>query len=152
MKHLLIVHHPPGKLAAMAAAVHRGATHEDVDGVEVRLLECFDAGPEDLLRADGLILGSQENFGYMSGAMKDFFDRTFYPCEGKLEGLPYCIFIGCGNDGRGALGAIRRIAQGFPLREVQEPVIVRGRLDENGLRRCEELGLAMAASLEAGIF
>ena len=152
MKRLLIVHHPPGKLAEMAAAVHRGATHEEVAGVDVRLLECFHAQPEDLLAADALVLGSQENFGYMSGAMKDFFDRTFYSCEGRLEGLPYAIFIGCGNDGQGALTAIRRIAQGFPFREVREPVLVRGRLDDDGLRRCEELGLAMAASLEAGIF
>ncbi|MCA8966966.1 MAG: flavodoxin, partial [Planctomycetes bacterium] len=87
-----------------------------------------------------------------SGAMKDFFDRVFYPCEGGREGLPYCLFIGCGNDGRGALSAVRRIAQGFPFREVLEPVIVRGTLDDDGLARCGELGLAMAASLEAGIF
>ncbi len=152
MKQLLIVHHPPGKLGAMAQAVARGAAHQDIEDVEVRLLTCFEAGPEDLLRADALILGTQENFGYMSGAMKDFFDRVFYPCEGKREGLPYCIFIGCGNDGRGALSAVRRIAQGFPFREVREPVIVRGALDEDGLQRCEELGLAMAASLDAGIF
>ncbi len=152
MKQLLIVHHPPGKLAAMADAVLRGATDEAIEGVETRLLTCFEAGPDDLLRADALLLGTQENFGYMSGAMKDFFDRVFYPCEGKREGLPYAVFIGCGNDGRGALEAIRRIARGFPFREVREPVIVRGKLDEAGLRRCEELGLAMAASLDAGIF
>ena len=152
MEQLLIVHHPPGKLAAMAAAVLRGATHDDVGGVQVRMLTCFESGPDDLLRADALILGSQENFGYMSGAMKDFFDRVFYPCEGLREGLPYAVFIGCGNDGLGALTAIRRIVQGFPFREVREPVIVRGALDDEGLQRCEELGLAMAASLEAGIF
>ena len=152
MKHLLIIHHPPGKLGRMASAVYEGATHPDVEGVDVRLATCFESGPEDLLRADGLILGTQENFGYMSGAMKDFFDRTFYPCEGKREGLPYCLFIGCGNDGRGALAAVRRIAQGFPFREALEPVIVRGALDDDGLRRCRDLGLAMAASLEAGIF
>ena len=92
------------------------------------------ADAEDLLWADGVIFGTPENFGYMSGALKDFFDRTFYPCEGKTEGLPIAIFIGCGNDGTGALNAIRRITPGYRFREVAEPVIVRGELDEVGFR------------------
>jgi flavorubredoxin len=153
LKHLLIVYHSQsGKNQAMADAVLRGAGDPQVEGIEVRFLRCFDAGPDDLLWAHAVVLGTPENFGYMSGALKDFLDRTFYPCEGKVEGLPYAVFIGCGNDGRGALSSIRRIAQGFPWREVREPVIVRGELTDDGLRECEELGLAMAAGLEAGIF
>ena len=136
----------------MAEAVLRGASAEDVDGIETRMLQSRDAGPEDLLWADALILGTPENFGYMSGAMKDFLDRTYYPCEGKVESLPYAIFISAGNDGSGAVSSIQRIARGYPLRAVQEPIIARGATTQAVLIACEELGLAMAAGLEMGVF
>jgi len=136
----------------MAEAVLRGAGAEDVDGVETRMLRAAEAGPEDLLWADALILGTPENFGYMSGAMKDFLDRTYYPCEGKVESLPYAIFISAGNDGSGALSSIQRIARGYPLRGVQEPIIARGDTTDAVLASCEELGMAMAAGLEMGVF
>ena len=106
----------------------------------------------DLLWADGVIFGTPENFGYMSGALKDFFDRTFYEVEGYLEGIPYCVFVGAGNDGTGALDSIRRICNGYNFREVQEPLLVVGELSDQHLEKCEELGLAMAAGLEAAIF
>jgi multimeric flavodoxin WrbA len=153
LKNLLIVYHSQtGHTQAMAEAVLRGASHEDVDGVETRMLRSRDAGPEDLLWADALILGTPENFGYMSGAMKDFLDRTYYPCEGKVESLPYAIFISAGNDGSGALSSIQRIARGYPLRAVQEAIIARGDTTDAALTACEELGLAMAAGLEMGVF
>ncbi len=136
----------------MAEAVLRGASGEEVDGIETRMLQSRDAGPEDLLWADALILGTPENFGYMSGAMKDFLDRTYYPCEGKVESLPYAIFISAGNDGSGAVSSIQRIARGYPLRAVQEPIIARGATTQAVLIACEELGLAMAAGLEMGVF
>ena len=152
-RHLLIVFHTQGvKNEKMAQAVYGGATDDAISGVVVRMRRAFDADAEDLLWADGLILGTPENFGYMSGALKDFFDRTFYPCEGKTEGLPYAIFIGCGNDGTGALNAIRRIAPGYRFREVAEPVIVRGELDQAGLHACSELGMTLAAGLEMALF
>lgn len=134
----------------MAAAVFRGANAEEIAGVEVRMLEAFDAGVEDLLWADALILGTPENFGYMSGGMKDFLDRTFYPCEGKLEGMPYSIFISAGNDGSGAVNAIERIANGYAFRKIQEPLIAQGELTAEHLERCRELGMAVAAGLEIG--
>lgn len=153
MKHLLIVYHSQtGHTAAMAEAVGRGARSPDVAGVEVRMLRAAEAGPDDLLWADAVILGSPENFGYMSGAMKDFLDRTYYPCEGKVESLPYAIFISAGNDGSGALSSIQRIARGYPLRAVQEPLIARGETTDAVLASCEELGMAMAAGLEMGVF
>ena len=87
-KRLLIVQHTQsGNTGRLAAAVHEGA--QRVAETETRLLRAFDAGTADLLACDGLLLGTPENFGYMSGALKDFFDRTYYPCEGKLVGLPY---------------------------------------------------------------
>ena len=152
MKHLLIVYHlPKGKMLAMAEAVERGARHPDVDGVEVRVRLALEADVEDLLWADAVLLGTPENFGYMSGGMKDFLDRTFYPCEGKLEGMPFAMFISAGNDGTGALNAIRRIANGFAFKEAQEPVIVVGTLTDDQLQALETLGTTMAASLELGI-
>ena len=130
----------------------RGASSEELEDVETRLLRAGDAGPEDLLWADALILGTPENFGYMSGAMKDFLDRTYYPCEGKVESLPYAIFISAGNDGSGALSSLQRIARGYPLRAVQEPIIARGDVTAAVLTACEELGMAMAAGLEMAVF
>ena len=151
MKHLLIVFHSQsGNTKKMAQAVFSGAKAEEISGVEVRMLEAFDAGVEDLMWADALILGTPENFGYMSGGMKDFLDRTFYPCEGKLEGMPYSIFVSAGNDGSGAVNAIERIANGYAFRKIQEPLIARGELSADHLERCQELGMAVAAGLEIG--
>lgn len=152
MKRLLIVYHSKnGSTGRMADAVFEGATHPDIE-VEVRMSLALEAGIDDLLWCDGIILGTPENFGYMSGAMKDFFDRTFYPAEGKVEGLPYALFISAGNDGQGALTSVRRIVKGYPFKEVHDPVIVQGELDDAGLKRCEELGMYMAAGVESGLF
>ena len=153
MKRLLIVYHSQsGHTRAMAEAARRGALSPDIGGVETHLLRAAEAGPRDLLRADALLLGTPENFGYMSGGMKDFLDRTFYPCQGKVQSLPYAVFISAGNDGSGALSSIRRIARGYPLREVQEAIIRKGELDDAVLARCEELGMAVAAGLELGVY
>lgn len=153
MKHLLIVYHTKtGNTGRLADAAYRGATREGVGDVDVRLRSASAAGPRDLLWAHGLLLGTPENLGYMSGAMKDFLDRTFYEVEGKLQPLPCGIFISAGNDGTGALTAIRRIINGYPFEEVQEAVIARGAITEAHLTQCEELGMALAAGLEAGIY
>ena len=120
--------------------------------MRTRLRRAQDAGPEDLLWANGLLLGTPENFGYMSGGMKDFLDRTFYPVEGKLQPLPYAMFVSAGNDGAGAVAAIRRIAGGYPFNEVQPPVIAKGAVLPGHLAGCRELGMALAAGLEAGVF
>ena len=111
-----------------------------------------EAGPEDLLTAHGILLGTSENFGYMSGALKDFFDRTFYQVEGKIASLPCGIFVGAGSDGTGALTSIRRIIKGYPFIEVQEPVIVRGELQQAQIEQCEQLGAALAVGIDMGIY
>ena len=153
MKHLLIVYHTKtGNTGKLAQAALKGASSELVTDVETRFRKAGKAGPDDLLWADGLLLGTPENFGYMSGALKDFFDRTFYEVEGRIQPLPCAIFISAGNDGSGALRAIRRIGNGYPFTEVQEPVIARGEVSDAHLAACEELGLALAAGLEAGIY
>jgi len=152
-KHLLIVYHSQsGSTERMAQAVIRGACHADIDGVEVRVKRALDASADDLLWADGFILGTPENFGYMSGAMKYFLDGVFYPCEGKINGRPWAMFVRAGNDGSGAISSVRRILTGLAVREVQEPVLIAGAFDEARLAECEELGLTVAAGLEAGVF
>jgi len=136
----------------MADAVIRGARHTDVDGVVVRVKTALNADADDLLWADGFILGTPENFGYMSGAMKYFLDRAYYPCEGKISGRPWALFVRAGNDGAGAISSVRRILAGLAVKEVQEPLLIAGDFDETRLDECENLGLTMAAGLEAGIF
>lgn len=136
----------------MADAVIRGAKHPDIEDVEVRVKTALQADADDLLWADGFILGTPENFGYMSGAMKYFLDRVYYPCEDKIAGRPWALFVRAGNDGAGAISSIRRILTGLSVKEVQEPLLIKGEFDASRLAECEELGLTMAAGLEAGIF
>ena len=152
-KHLLIVYHSQsGTTTRMADAVIEGARDPEIEGVDVRVISPLEAGTEDLLWADALILGTPENFGYMSGAMKYFLDRVYYPCEGRINGLPWARFVRAGNDGSGAISSIRRILKGLAVREVQEPVLIAGDFDESRLDECRELGMTMAAGLEAGVF
>lgn len=136
----------------MAEAIAQGARDEDVAGVELRFLHAGDAGPDDLLWADALLIGSPENFGYLSGMVKDFLDRTFYEVEGKLSPLPYAAFISAGNDGTGAIRALERIANGYPFVKVQDPLISRGEITQEDLDACRELGLTLAAGLEVGLY
>ena len=152
-KHLLIVYHSQsGSTTRMADAVIEGARQPDFEGVEVRVRSPLEAEADDLLWADAFILGTPENFGYMSGAMKYFLDRVYYPCEGKVDGCPWALFVRAGSDGSGAVSSIRRILKGLAVREVQEPVLIVGDFDESRLDECRELGMTMAAGLEAGVF
>lgn len=152
MKHLLLVFSSQtGRTAAMMAAVRAGAEAAG-EAVELRVLPALDAGIDDLLWADGLLIGSPENFGYLSGAVKDFLDRTYYPAEGKVDGLPYALVVAAGNDGTGAVRALERIATGFRWKRVAEPLIARGETTPAQFEACRELGLAMATGLAAGLF
>ncbi len=153
MKHLLIVYHSKtGHTAQLAEAVLAGARDPEVEGVDVRYRQAADAEADDLRWAHGLLLGTPENFGYMSGMMKDFLDRTYYEVEGELQPLPYAIFISAENDGSGAVSAIQRIAKGYPFTQVHEPLIVKGEVGPPDLQAAHELGLTLAAGLEAGIY
>lgn len=150
-KRLLIVYHTQsGNTGQLAAAVLRGALR--VAETETRMLRAFDARTDDLLACDGLLLGTPENFGYMSGALKDFFDRTYYPCEGKLNGLPYAVFVSAGNDGTGAVREIGRIATGYGWKLANEAFIARKEITPADIETCEALGEAMATGIALGIF
>ena len=132
-------------------AARAGAEDDAIEDVAVRCLHAPDAGPEDLRWAHGLLFGTPENFGTMSGLLKDFFDRTFYAVEGELAPT-YALFISAGNDGRGAVREIERIARGYPFTPVAEPLIARGQPTEDAIGAARELGMTLAAGLSAGIF
>ncbi len=149
---LIVVHAPSPNTQALFDATVAGARSADGDTLEVVPRGPFEAGPDDVLAASGIILGTTENLGYMSGALKDFFDRSYYPCLEETQGRPYCLFIRAGHDGTGTRRAVESIATGLRWRAVQEPLILRGDWREGFVQQCHDLGAAMAAGLDAGIF
>ena len=146
----------------MAAAAAKAAAGEPE--VEVRMLAANEAGSDDLLTADGYLFACPENLASMSGAMKEFFDRSYYPALEKLNGRPYAALIAAGSDGTGAARQMARICTGWRLKAIAEPLIVGTHaqtpeailaekvLSEAKLARCTELGAAMAAGLAMGVF
>ncbi len=161
-KTLLIVHHSlTGGTTQMAAAATEGAREEPVT---VHTLRATDAGPADLLAADGMIFAAPENLASLAGVMKGFFDRCYYPALGRLNGRPYATMICAGSDGEGAARQIARIATGWRHREVAPPLIVRTAAQTEAailapkiippadLTRCRELGQTLAAGLALGIY
>jgi flavorubredoxin len=153
VKKLLLIWggHAGGRTEALRAAVVAGIGDAG-DEIELRQRAALDASIEDLLWCEGLLMGTPEHFGYMSGALKDFFDRTFYPAEGRTEGLPVGLFVSAGNDGRGTVAAVERIATGYRWNFIAPPLIVVGAPDADALARARELGATMAAGLAAGVF
>ena len=146
---LIVAHAPSPNTLAMRAAVEAGARYNEV---EVIVKAPLDAGPDDVLKANGMILGTTENLGYMSGALKDFFDRSYYPLLEETQGLPYTLYIRAGLDGTGTRRSVESIATGLKWKAVQEPLLCRGEYKERFLDDCRELGTLMAAGLEAGVF
>jgi len=149
-KILIVYHSQTGNTEKMTLAVAEGA--RAIEGTEVILKKAGDAVLDDLLSADGLAVGTPENFGYMSGMIKDFFDRTFYGAQEKVFRKPFVVFISAGNDGSGALKAIERIALGYKFKTVYEPVIARGAITEEILMQCRELGGTIAGGCQMGIY
>jgi multimeric flavodoxin WrbA len=149
-KILIVYHSQTGKTETMAKAVADGA--KSIEGVEVVLKKAADATTEDLLSADGLAVGTPENFGYMSGMVKDFFDRTYYAAHEKVFRKPFVVFISAGNDGTGALRAIERIALGYKFKTVFAPVIAKGKITQENLDQCFELGATIAGGCQMGIY
>ena len=152
-KQLLIVAHTPSpNTERLRDAVIAGASSPEVTGIDVAFVAALQAGPQDVLRASAIIVGTTENLGYMSGGLKDFFDRIYYPCLEQTQGLPFAAWIRAGSDGTGTARGIETISTGLRWRAVQEPLIMKGEWREDFVEQCRELGLAMAAGLEAGVF
>lgn len=150
-KLLVVAHAPSPNTLKLRQAVVDGARHEDIENVEVRVLAPLEAGPEDVMACDAIILGTTENLGYMSGALKDFFDRSYYPCLEKTEALPFACYIRAGHDGTGTRRAIESITTGLRWKRIQDPLICRGDYRDEFEEQCRELGLYVAASLDAGL-
>lgn len=148
---LIVAHAPSPNTRLLAEALLKGARHPDIQGINVVWKTPLEAGPDDVLAADAVILGTTENLGYMSGALKDFFDRSYYPVLEKKQGLPCAILIRAGHDGTGTRRALESILKGLRWTLVQEPLVCRGDWQDDFLRQAEELGMTMAAGLEAGI-
>ncbi|ORU90890.1 MAG: flavodoxin [Cycloclasticus sp. symbiont of Poecilosclerida sp. M] len=148
---LLIAHTPSPNLQKLADAALRGAQQPDIEAVSTRLVPPLQATPDDVLSADAIILLTPENLGYMSGAMKDFFDRIYYPCLEEKQGLPCAIIIRAGHDGTGTKRALESILTGLKWRIAQEILTCMGDFQEDFTVQCEELGTCVAASLETGI-
>ena len=154
----IIWHSRTGASQALAQAAARGAATQG------RLIPAEQAGPADLLAAAGYLFVCPENLGTMSGAMKEMFDRCYYPLLGRIEGRAYATMIAAGSDGHGAQAQVDRIATGWRLRRVAEPLIVNTAaqtpeailapkvLPPQVLRQAEEIGAALASGLEQGIF
>ena len=160
MKKLLIVWHSmTGGSDAMARAACAGAAD-----VEVKLLYASDAREDDMLSADGYIFVFPENLAAISGVMKAFFDRCYYPCLGQIEGRPYAIIVCAGSDGSNAVKQAERIATGWRLKKVADSIIVCThaqtpeailaikKIGEADLRQARDLGAALAAGLAMGVF
>ena len=163
MKTLLIVFHSrTGGARQMAQAAADAAGGEA--GLCVRLLAAAEAGPDDVLGADGYLFAAPENLAALAGVMKDFFDRCYYPVLGRIEGRPYAALICAGSDGRNAARQIARIATGWRLRAVADPLIVcthaetpeailaDKQIGAEDQARCATLGATLAAGLALGIF
>ena len=163
MKKLLIVFHSKtGGTYQMAQAAAKGARSEPE--VAVNVIHAGEAGPQELLDSDGYIFATPENLAMMSGIMKDFFDRTYYPVLNRIVGRPYATLICAGSDGENAARQIQRIAVGWRLKAIAEPTIVcthaqtpdailaPKQIGDYDLQRCEEIGATLAAGLTLGIY
>lgn len=163
MKTLLVVYHSmTGGTEQMARALVAGARKED--GVTTRLLHAATARADDVLKADAYVFATPENLASISGMLKDFFDRCYYPALERINGRPYAALICAGSDGQNAARQIVRIATGWRLRPIAEPLIVctRAQTPEEilaaktigpaDLENCEQLGATLAAGLVIGVF
>ena len=150
MKQLLIIAHAPStNTRRLRDALVAGA--DSADAVVVRCIAPLDAQPADVLKADGVILSTPENLAYMSGALKDFFDRCYNPCLEHTQGLPYALQVRAGTDGTGTCKAVERIVTGLRWKAIAEPLICRGEYCDEFATQCQELGETFATALAEGI-
>ncbi len=148
---LIVAHAPSPNTRSLVEAVLRGTEHPDIENVAARWVAPLEATAEDVLAADAIILGTTENLGYMSGALKDFFDRCYYPVLERKQGLPCALYIRAGLDGTGTRRAVESIVTGLRWHWAQAPIVLKGDWQPDFLHQAEQLGLYMAASLDSGV-
>ncbi len=151
MARLLFVHHTTSPATAeLLDAALRGANDPEISGVEVVRRAALAATASDVLDCDGLVLGTPANIGYMSGALKHFFDQIYYPCLEDTVGRPYALYVHGDDDATGAVAAVERITTGLRWRRARPPLTVSGRPSRHDVDACWELGAALAAGLTLG--
>ena len=136
----------------MAEAVARGVS--GTEGAEVIFKRAFEADADDIIGCDALVVCSPEYFGYMAGAIKDLFDRTYEALreDARVYRKAYAVVISAGNDGTGALNHIERILKAYRVKKVQHPIIAKGKVTDDVLMQCVELGKILAEGVIAGVF
>ena len=159
---LIVYHSATGGTEQMARAARDGA--RKAAGLQVRLLHARDAGPDDLLAAQGYLFATPENLAAIAGVMKDFFDRCYYPVLDRIQARPYALLVCAGSDGGNAVRQAERIATGWRLRKVAESLIVCTHaqtpkailapktIGPADLLACEEIGEALGQGLVMGVF
>jgi flavorubredoxin len=149
---LLIVHHTPSPaMHALFEAVREGATDTRITGIQVVTRPALGATAVDVIEADGFILGTPANLGYISGALKHFFDQIYYLCLDATRGRPYGLYVHGNNDTAGAVHAVEVITTGLNWRPAQQPVSVVGEPTGKDIDACWELGAALGAMLSEGL-
>ena len=152
-KKLLIVCNTPSEnTQALANAALNGAQHESIDNTQATLQTPLETNSEDVQQADGILIGTTENFGYMSGLIKDFFERIYYPCLEQTQGKPYALYIRAGNDGLGTKTSVEKIITGLRWKSVQPALILQGDYQPQFVEQVTELGQLMAAGVDNDIF
>ncbi|MFV0319847.1 MAG: flavodoxin family protein [Microbacterium sp.] len=152
MPTLLVVHHTPSpSMQSMLEAVLTGARDDAIEGVDVVVRPALSAGAADVLSADAVLLGTPANIGYMSGALKHFFDTIYYPVLDATTGRPYALYVHGGSDAAGAVRSVETIATGMRWRRMREPLTVIGDVDAAAREACWELGAATAAGLQPSL-
>ena len=152
MKHLLICFHAPSEnLQSMVRAMEAALEGTEFTNLSFSIKSPLDTTPQDVLECDGIILGTPENLAYMSGALKDFFDRIYYPCLELKQGLPVAAIVRAGQDGTGTQRALKTILTGLKWRWVQDVLLCKGPWQPEFSEQCAELAQAMAVALDEGM-
>ena len=154
---LVVYHSGSGSTTRLVEEAVEGARSPEITEatgvtVEVRVVLAFDAVVDDVMTADGYLLATPENFGYMSGALKDFFDRTYYPCLEHTRGRPYGLLVKAGGGGTAAIDSVVPLASGLDWRPVVEPLVAAGGLTDDHLMAARELGSTLAGGMAAGLW
>ena len=149
---LIIFHSQTGNTEKLARAVAQGV--DETGHARAILKQAVDTVAQDLKDCSAVVICSPEYFGYMAGAVKDFFDRTYEELQddAAVHKKPFCVVISAGNDGSGALNHIERICRGYRFKKVQKPILCKGKVTEEMLASCLELGSTVAEGINAGIF
>lgn len=149
---LAVVHAPSPKTLKLVRSFTAGARRHGASDIEIRVRSAFLVMPDDVRSSDLVVIFTTENFGTTSGAMKDFFDRVYYPCLEKTQGMPYAAFVRAGLDGAGTLHALKSVIGGLKWKPVQKPVLLQGEHQKEFEEICSEAGETLVAGLEMGIF